>query len=97
MLLELVLLMLLYNGTSREPSSSSLSSVAYLGWVDIERCPPPSRRRLIFSTYSPNNLYRENNGLVALFIDEFKGKLDNISKISITATETLNSINIFNI
>src|SRR6218665_3689239 len=29
----------------------------------MERCPPPSRRRLIFSAC--NNLYRENNGLDA--------------------------------
>ena len=29
----------------------------------MERCPPPSGRRLIFSAC--NNLYRENNGLVA--------------------------------
>jgi len=28
----------------------------------MERCPPPSGRRLIFSAC--NNLYRENNGLI---------------------------------
>jgi len=32
--------------------------------VDMERCPPPSGRRLIFS--ARNNLYRENNGLVGV-------------------------------
>ena len=50
--------------------------------VDMEQCPPPSGRRLIFSSW--NNLYRESIGLV-----EFKGMLDTLS---ITATETLNSI-----
>jgi len=41
-----------------------MRTVAYLGGVDMERCPPPSGRRLDFS--ARNNLYLENNGLVGV-------------------------------
>jgi len=44
------------------------SSGVFTG-MDMERCPPPSGRRLIF--LACNNLYHENNGLVAC---EFSSK-----------------------
>ena len=53
--------------------------------VDMERCPPPSGRRLIFSACV--NLYRKNNGLFACESSLKKSRI-----LSITATETLNSI-----
>ena len=44
----------------------------------MERCPPPSGRRLIVSPC--NNLYRENNGLVA-YESSSKKELDMMNMI----------------
>ena len=63
-------------------SGSKLMHSGVFKGVDMERCPPPCGRRLIFSACS--NLYRENNGLLRV---EFKGKF-----LAIAATDTLNSI-----